>query len=81
MALNQYAHQNFVTQHYLYAESKPSRSWTCVYGGEAQLQHPSTWHGASCIVWESFWLKLINLICPVLLKNIHVPRDLQTGHV
>lgn len=43
MALNQPTHQNFVAQHCLYAESKPSLSWTCVYGGEAQPQlSPST---------------------------------------
>lgn len=29
-----------------------SRSWPRVRGGEAQLQRPSAWRGASGAVWE-----------------------------
>lgn len=43
--INQPTHQNLVTQYYLYAGSKPSLSWMCMHGGEAQLQCPSAWHG------------------------------------
>lgn len=40
MALKQPTHQNFVTQHYLYAGSKPSPSWTWVNGEQAQPPAP-----------------------------------------